>query len=58
LKLLLQIFISSSFKETFKECRKNHASRIGSYALDGCEFLFVETEETEGTIPPKKSLRK
>jgi hypothetical protein len=55
---LLQIFISSSFKETFKECRKNHASRIGSYALDGCESLFVETEETEGTIPPKKSLRK
>ncbi|MCI09240.1 ZF-HD homeobox protein, partial [Trifolium medium] len=34
-------------KEIFKECRKNHASSIGGYALDGCcEFLPAGVEGT------------
>ncbi|AET03392.2 putative transcription factor ZF-HD family [Medicago truncatula] len=38
---------SNSFEEKFKECRKNHASSIGGYALDGCgEFLPAGIEGT------------
>ncbi|KAK2379209.1 zinc-finger homeodomain protein [Trifolium repens] len=34
-------------KEIYKECRKNHASSIGGYALDGCcEFLPAGVEGT------------
>ncbi|KAK2454055.1 zinc-finger homeodomain protein [Trifolium repens] len=39
-------FRSCIFKETFKECRKNHASIIGGNALDGCKLLLVGTEIT------------
>jgi len=38
---------SNSFEVKFKECRKNHASSIGGYALDGCgEFLPAGIEGT------------
>ncbi|GAU40376.1 hypothetical protein TSUD_265200 [Trifolium subterraneum] len=40
--------LNSQSKTTFKECRKNHASSIGGYALDGCCEFF--SDGLEGTI--------
>ncbi|KAI5419268.1 zinc-finger homeodomain protein 2 [Lathyrus oleraceus] len=39
--------VQSHTKTEYKECRKNHAFKIGCYAIDGCcEFLPAGTEGT------------
>ena len=44
-------FLSKEKNVTYKECRKNHAASIGSYAVDGCrEFMAAGEEGTSASF--------
>lgn len=39
---------SANFSVRYKECQKNHAARVGGYAVDGCRE-YMPTSGEEGT---------